>query len=594
MHETGLLRREPNEGEVGGTGGHSPFQPDPLGRPSLSPHTPMRAAHKIAPSGPVQHTLADGKAGGLMNEIGRRGFLAGAGGLALAAPRIAHAEAARVLRFVPQTDAPVLDPTGSTAAVTRNHGFMVYDTLYGLDASYQPQPQMVAGDETAPDGLTWRLTLRDGLVFHDGKPVLARDAVASLRRWGRRDGFGQALMAATNELSAHGDRVIQFRLKRPFPLLRQALGKVSSYVPFIMPERIAATEAGGPLTEIVGSGPFRFVADEHVSGSRLVYARHTGYLPRPDGIPSQAAGPKRVFVDRVEWVVMPDPATSTAALQKGEVDWWEAPTADLSSLLRRDRAITLAVLDPLGEIAILRFNQRHAPFDNPAIRHALLGAVDQADFMTVVAGDNPKLWNGHVGVFCPGTPFATEAGMEVLSGKRDAARAAAAIRAAGYAGQKIVFLQPADSPETAALSDVGADLLKRCGFNVDVQTSDLSSAMQRRTSTAPERVASWDCFITRFGSLDLSSPATNLLLRGNGMQAWAGWPDDPAMEALRSQWFEAPDLAAQKTIAAGMQERAMQNVPYVPLGQYLRETAYRRNLTGMLTGLPLFWNIEKS
>lgn len=199
-----------------------------------------------------------------------------------------------------------------------------------------------------------------------------------------------------------------------------------------------------------------------------------------------------------------------------------------------------------------------------------------------------------MGVFCPGTPFATEAGLQVLSGKRDPARAAAAIRAAGYAGQKIVFLQPADSPETAALSDVGANLLKRCGFNVDVQTLDLSTAMQRRTSTVPERVASWDCFITRFGSLDLSSPATNLPLRGNGMQAWAGWPDDPAMEAFRSEWFEAPDLGAQKAIAARMQERAMQNLPYLPLGQYLRQTAFRRTLSGMLKGLPLFWNIEKS
>ena len=554
----------------------------------------MLAAHEVVPPAMAQHTLCNDKADGLMTELGRRGFLAGAGGLALAAPRIARAEAARVLRFVPQTDVPVLDPTSSVAVVTRNHGFMVYDTLYGLDAAYQPQPQMLVGDETAADGLTWRLTLREGLLFHDGQPVLARDVVASLQRWGRRDGFGQALMAATDELSAPTDRVIQFRLRRPFPLLRQALGKVSSYVPFIMPERIAATAGGAPLTEIVGSGPFRFVADEHVSGSRVVYARHAGYLPRADGTPSQTAGPKRVFVDRVEWLVMPDPATSTAALQNGEVDWWEAPTADLASLLRRDRAIAVEVLDPLGEIAILRFNQRHAPFDNPAIRHALLGAVDQADFMTVVAGDDARLWNGHVGVFCPGTPFASEAGLEILSGRRDPARAAAAIRAAGYAGQKIVFLQPADSPETAALSDVGADLLRRCGFDVDVQTSDLSTAMQRRTSTAPERMAGWDCFITRFGSLDLSSPATNLLLRGNGMQGWAGWPDDPAMEALRTEWFDAPDLAAQRIVATRMQERAMQDVPYVPLGQYLRETAYRRTVTGMLKGLPLFWNIEKS
>ena len=522
----------------------------------------------------------------------RRTFLTAAGAAALTTPHVARSQAARVLRFTPQTDVAILDPGAATAVVTRNHAFMVFDTLYGLDTEYQPQPQMAAGHDVSADGLIWRITLRPGLRFHDGTPVLARDAVASLRRWGGRDSFGQALMAATDELAAPDDKTIQFRLRRPFPMLLQALAKIGSYVPFIMPERLAA--ASGPLTEITGSGPFRFVAAEHVSGARLVYEKFAGYAPRPDGTPSQTAGPKRVLVDRVEWIVMPDPATSTAALQTGEIDWWEAPTADLVGLLRRDKAINIRVLDPLGEIAIMRFNQRHAPFDNAAIRRALLGAVDQADYMTVVAGDDRALWHDQVGVYCPGTPYVTDAGLAPLSGPRDMAKVKAALAAAGYAGQKIVFLQPADSPETAALSDVGVDMLKRCGFNVDAQTSDLGTAMQRRVSTAPERVASWDCFITRFGSLDLSDPATNILLRSDGMHAWSGWPEDPEMESLRKQWFSTADLPARRALAAQIQVRAMEQIPYLPLGQYLRQTAHRRSLTGMLTGLPLFWNIEKA
>ena len=371
----------------------------------------------------------------------------------------------------------------------------------------------------------------------------------------------------------------------------QILNHAGSYVPFIMPERLAMQSM---MQEMVGSGPFRFKADEHVSGSRLVYEKFVGYVPRPDGTPSQAAGPKRVFVDRVEWIVMPDPGTSTSALQSGEVDWWESPTADLTGLLRANKNIVVEVLDPLGEIAIMRFNQRHAPFNDVAIRRALLGGVEQADFMTVVAGDDRQFWKDHVGIYCPGTPFATDAGLEPLAGKRDPAKVAAILKEAGYAGQKIVFLTPADSPETAALSDVGADMLRRCGMAVDVQVSDLSTTMQRRQSTEPERVAGWDCFITRFGSFDLSSPATNLLLRGNGTSAWSGWPEDTEMENLRDRWFAAADPTAQAQLATDIQRRAMQTVPYIPLGQHLRQTAYRRRLSGMLKGLPLFWNIEKA
>ena len=527
----------------------------------------------------------------------RRHFLAATAGLAaapLAMPRLARAQGARSLNFVPQTDVAILDPTATTAAVTRNHGFMVFDTLYGLDAQYRPQPQMAAGHTISADGLTWRITLRDGLRFHDNTQVLASDCVASIRRWAAKDGFGGALMAVTNELSAPDDKTIQFRLKRPFPLLPDALGKVGSYVPFIMPARLAADPSGGVLKEITGSGPFRFKADEHVSGSRLVYERFTGYVPRTDGTPSQTAGPKVANLDRVEWHVMPDPATSSAALQSGEVDWWEAPTNDLVPLLARNRDIRIAVLDPLGEIAIMRFNQLHPPFDNPAIRRALLGAVNQADYMSVVAGDDRSLWHDNVGIWCPGTPYASQAGLAPLTGPRDLGAVKAALKAAGYTGQHVAFMAPADSPETSALSDVAVDMLKQAGMVVDFQASDLGTVMHRRISTAPVAQGGWDAFVTRFPSLDLSSPATNLLLRGNGSHAWPGWPNDPEMESLRDQWFEAPDQASQMQLATRMQEHAMQTVPYLPLGQYGRKTGHRTNITGMLTGLPIFWNLKKA
>jgi peptide/nickel transport system substrate-binding protein len=158
---------------------------------------------------------------------------AAAGLTVLAAPRIGRAAATGVLKFVPQPDLASLDPMWTTSYVTRNHGYMVYDTLYGLDEQYRPRPQMVEGHQISKDGLEWTLTLREGLKFHDAEPVLARDAVASIRRWAKRDPFGQALMATTAELSASADRTIQFRLHRPFPLLPNTLGKAPSSMPCI-------------------------------------------------------------------------------------------------------------------------------------------------------------------------------------------------------------------------------------------------------------------------------------------------------------------------------------------------------------------------
>ena len=295
-------------------------------------------------------------------------------------PRIARAQgtagATQVLKFIPQSDLTVLDPHWTSPYIVRNHSFMVFDTLYGVDGKSRPSPQMVAGHTTDNEGKLWRLALRDGLRFHDGSPVLARDCVASINRWAKKDSFGQALMAATDELSADGDKVIVFRLKAPFPLLPDALGKNTSYMPAIMPERLARTDAGTQVQEMVGSGPFRFIAAERVPGALAVYSKFDGYVPRQDGTPDWTAGPKVVHVDRVEWHTTPDPSTAAAALQTGETDWWENPSTDLNSLLRRAKEITVEVLDPTGSIGVMRLNQLQPPFNNPAIRRALLGVSE--------------------------------------------------------------------------------------------------------------------------------------------------------------------------------------------------------------------------
>jgi peptide/nickel transport system substrate-binding protein len=515
-------------------------------------------------------------------------------GAAIAAPFAhTHAQAARTLRFVPQTDVTVLDPLWSTAFVSRNHAYLVYDTLYGLDANFQPQPQMAEGHVVEDGGLTWTITLRPGLRFHDGEPVRAVDAVASIRRWGARDAFGQALLAATAELEALDDRRLRFRLRKPFPLLPAALGKTTVTVPFIMPERLARTDAATQVTEIVGSGPYRLVPGERVPGARTVYARFDGYTPR-EGAPSFTAGGKVTHFDRVEWVVMPDAATAAAALQAGEVDWWEQAVTDLLPLLRRNAQIQVSTLETAGFIGFLRFNHLQPPFNSPAIRRAFLGAINQADFMQAIVGNNPDLWRQNVGVFTPGTPLANDEGLAPLTGPRDLDRVRRELAAAGYSGQRVAMLVPTDLPFIRAMSEVCADMMRRVGINLDYQALDWGTVLQRRTSREPVERAGWSCFVTFGGGLDFASPAGHLGLRGNGTNGWIGWPDSPELERLRDAWFDAPDLAAQQAIGRRIQGQAMQDIPMIPLGQYFLATAHRRNLTGMLTGLPMFWNIRRA
>ncbi|HVC61073.1 MAG TPA: ABC transporter substrate-binding protein [Acetobacteraceae bacterium] len=525
----------------------------------------------------------------------RRSFLA-ASAASLALPSIARAQGSRVLKFIPQSDVTVLDPIWTTAYVTRNHGFMIFDTLYGIDNQYRPRPQMVEGHTVDDGGKLWKLTLRDGLKWHDGAKVLARDCVASIQRWGKRDAFGQTLMAFTDELSAPDDKTIQFRLKQPFALLPDALGKPGSNFCAMMPERLAKIDAFTQLKpdQMIGSGPFIFKPDEHVTGSQVVYVRNAAYVPRPSGTPEWTSGPKIVHFDRVVWHVIPDPSTSAAAMQAGEMDWWENPTIDMLPLLKRGGKLTVKITDPSGLMACMRMNQLIPPFDNPAIRRALLKGVSQTDFMIAVSGTDPSMRHVPSGIFCPGTPMASDAGLSVFTGPRDYAGAKKELAAAGYKGEKVVVLAPTNFPILKAEADVGADMMKRIGLNVDYQAMDWGTVVERRAKMDPIDKGGWSVFYTFWSGLDQANPVGHVFLRGNGKDGMMGWPTAPKIEALRTEWIQAPDLAAQKSIAVKIQRQALIDLPYVPLGQTFSPTCFANDISGVLNGFVIFWNVKKA
>jgi peptide/nickel transport system substrate-binding protein len=526
--------------------------------------------------------------------IGRRELLLAAGA-GLAAPRSlgAQGSAARTLRFIPQGALANIDPVATTSTLARNHALMVYDTLFALGRDFRPRPQMAGAVETAADGLTVTIALRPELRFHDATPVRAQDCIASILRWSKRDLLGQHLGRLLEEMTPLADDRFAIRLKRPWPGLVGALGKASANLCAIMPERLARTDAATPITEAVGSGPFRFRADQWVPGSLAAYERNADYVPR-DEPRDFLAGGKRVYFDRVEWRVMPDPAHAAAALQAGEADWWETPLADLLPVLRRSRDIAVEVVNTAGALGVLRFNHLHPPFDRVEVRRALLPAIDQAACMQAALGDDPALWQVPAGVFTPGTPLANDAGLAVLSGPRDLAGAQAALKASGYDGRPVVVLQPSDFPTLSALAEVAAETMRKVGFAVDLQAMDWGALVRRRASREPAEKGGWNAFCTTWEGLDVAVPGSHQPLRGNGAEGWFGWATSDRREALREAWFDAPDAAAEKRIAEQLQALVWEEAPFIPLGLLRPPQAFRRGLTEMVTGgPPVFWGVRR-
>jgi peptide/nickel transport system substrate-binding protein len=511
---------------------------------------------------------------------------------AVLAPQDASAQSSgKTLKFIPQADLRVLDPIWTTAYITRNHGYMVYDTLFALDEKFQVQPQMVDSWKVSDDKLTYTFTLRDGLKFHDGQPVRSADCIASIARWSKRDAFGQKTADMIASMDAVDDKTFTIKVKQPYSLLIESLGKLSSNVPFVMPERIAKTDPFQQISDPIGSGPFKFVKEEWVPGNKAVYVKNADYVPRKEA-PSWAAGGKVVKVDRVEWLYIPDPATASAAMTAGEADIWEQLHPDMVPVLARSRDITVASIDPLGSMGVLRFNHLLPPFNNEKMRQAMLYLVDQKDYMTGVAGEE-KYWKVCMSFFTCGTPMASEAGAEPMKGKRDIAKAKQLIQESGYKGEKVVVLSATDQPIVHSQALITAELLRQAGVNVDLHANDWGTLITRRTSKEPIDKGGWNIFHTWLVGPDVTSPALNFAARGNGAGGWFGWATDAKLEQLRNEWFVA-DGGAQKKIAETFQQQAFTSVPYVPTGQFVIPTAYRKNIQGLIVAPVAFlWNVEK-
>ena len=514
-------------------------------------------------------------------------------GMSLAS--FAHAQS--VLRLISQSDLTVLDPVFSTANIVSNHGYMVYDQLFALDGKRLPKPQMVDTYEQTADGLVWKFKLRPGLKFSDGTPVEAKDVVASIKRWASRHAAGRTVMTRVKELVATSPNTFEFRFSAPFAPLLAALAEPETPL-FIMREKEANTDVNTAIKEVVGSGPFLFVQEEWVQGSKAVYRKNPNYVPRTDP-PDGFAGAKIAKVDRVEWIYLPDVNTATQALIRGEGDIIEIPPTDLIPVLEKDSNIVLKVIDKTGTQAIIRPNHLHPPFNNPKARQALLYIVgDQKDTLAAMVG-RPDLETPCWAVFVCNTPLASTAGVgDWAKGDKKAnlEKAKQLLKESGYDGRPIIMLDPTDQALIHKAVLVVAQGLREAGGNVELQAMVWNTLLARRAVKDPPGTSpgGWNTFSTWGGGVIIGNPLANPWAASpcDGKN-WFGWVCDETLEKMRLDFITATGPARDELVKR-YQTRFYETVPYVIVGQYQAPIAYRKNLSGILeTPRLVLWNIEK-
>jgi peptide/nickel transport system substrate-binding protein len=496
------------------------------------------------------------------------------------------------LKAVMHSDLKILDPIWTTAYIVRNHGYMVWDTLFAMDEKVQVKPQMAEKYEVSADKLTYTITLRDGLKWHDGQAVTPEDCIASIKRWGAKDSMGQKLMSFIAEMKPVDAKSFTIALKEPYGLVLESLGKPSSNVPFMMPKRIAETDPNTQISEFIGSGPFVFKKDEWKPGDKTVYVKFADYKPRNEP-PSWFAGGKAVKIDRVEWLAIPDHQTAINALLAGEIDYMEAPPHDLLPILKKEKSVTLQNINTLGNQFTFRFNWLTAPFNNEKVRQAALAALNQEEILKGQIGD-AEYYKVCKALFMCDTPLASTSGTQgKLEGNYELSKKL--LKEAGYDGTPVVLMHSTDLAVLVNLAPVAKSNLEKGGFKVDMQSMDWQTLVARRAKKDPADKGGWSAFLTSWVGADILNPVMAGFVNSGCDKAMFGWPCDEQIEKLRDTYARTTDAAKQKEIAAAVQARVMEVGTHANVGQWYSPVAYRAGVVeGVLAGpAPVFWNMSK-
>jgi len=516
------------------------------------------------------------------------------GALGLPAIRTARAAGPVTLKAVMQGDLRVFDPIWTTANITAYYGMMVCDTLFAIDEQFRPQPQMVDKYSLSDDKLTYTFQLRDGLGWQDGTPVTAADCVASIHRWMARNGGGLVMQQFLKDISAKDDKTFVIALKEPFGLVLDLLASPVTPVCFMMRKKDAETDPFQQVKARIGSGPFTFNEKLTRPGNQYVYDKWTKYVPRKEPANGLAGG-KVVHLDQVIWENIADEQTATAALQSGEIDFYELPPIDLLPQLEGDSNLKTTVLNKTGNVGIARMNFLHAPFNSMQARQAMLHLLNQADFLKATFG-NPKYYQTCPSYFGCNNPMQTDVGTEWFKQGVDLKLAKELFQKSGYKGEKVIVLDATNIAFMNNSAQLIAGQLQKIGVNTELATSDWGGVVTRRANMEPDDKGGWDIFVTWASGFGFSNPIALNALSASGKNAWYGWPSNAEYEKLRMQWATAPNEPARKAIAEKMAKLGWEFVPEVILGQWVSPSAMRKNVNGFI-GVPEiipFWNVTKA
>ncbi|MCK1709582.1 ABC transporter substrate-binding protein [Bradyrhizobium sp. 143] len=533
-----------------------------------------------------------------MSHLTRRKVMQGSLALAgaVAAPRLALGQngGSRTITAV-GVDLTSYDPVVTTAFSTTYHAAKVYDTLFGLDLQQRPQPQMVSRYELSDDKLTWTFELRDGLKFHDGAAVTSADVIPSIRRWAARSSLGQLMMMHVKDISARDSKTFSIQLKERFGLVVEGLAGSSIGPCFIMRKKEAETDPAQKIDAVIGSGPFKFNLAETKPGAKYVYDMNSDYVPRSEP-PSGMAGGKVVKIDRLTYLPMPDAQTAIAAIQAGEVDFYDEPPIDLLEQLSRDKNVKLQVVDQLGQNGVLRFNHLHPPFNNVKCRQAILYIVKQLDYLKAIIS-NPDYYKTCASSFGCGTSTENDANTGWFGAVPDYTKAKQLLKEGGYDGRPVVVLQATNWSIAKDAAEILAGEMRRAGINVRLEPMDWAGVSARRAVKSSPDQGGWNVFTGTAPGFSLGDPL-GFYHQGNGEKGWYGWVNDPRNEELRNQWVLAERAEDRKRIAREMQENEWNFVPQVFFGRWLQPAIMRANIKGVQANnfgwlSPVWWNVEK-
>lgn len=512
---------------------------------------------------------------------------------AMPAAQAQTSDSKSVLRVVPTQDLVAFDPISASSPQGSSYGMMIYDTLFTMDDKFVPQPQMVDTYTVSDDRSTYTFTLRDGQKWHDGQPVTAEDCVASIKRWGAKDGMGRILLSRTKSIDVIDAKTFQLTLKEPFAFVIDALARSNNAGAFMMPKRFAETDPLKPVAEAIGSGPYKLAKSEWVPGVKIVFVKNEDYVPRKEQ-PSALSGGKIAYFDRVEWLIMKDPGTALSALQRGEVDIWEAPPPELLPIVKSSPDLATSVVNPLGRLMNLRPNFTHPPFNDVRARQALQYLTDQNEYMMAAVGD-PEAFTTCTALLYCGGPLETHVGDERLQHK-DTEKAAALFKETGWDFSKpITILQAMDAPEYTATAQVLAQNLRSIGLNARLVAMDLATMQVKSLERGTPEEGGYNIFATYNSPGNGINPLTGNITFANCEKAYAGWPCNPELEKLRLSLGVASSIEERRKIAEEWQKIAYDFGLFVPVGQVRTTVAHRADIEGILqTGdVNVYYNVHR-